>query len=202
MRIANWRKLWGSVNWETVENCWELWKLVRIVGTCRVGWIKKRKQWSIYFQPLRVHTGRFFFFFLQLPWTSISMSLCLFVEVRPDAWEILEISAISASYSHIRVVRTIWIRTHTDTRRYTGTYAHICTYEVHIRNPPPLVWMRLICRSMELKWQNGFLAVLHIWLMTVLVFVRLSKYVFLCCLYLVFGRRAVQSDLTGRSNQR
>ena len=21
MRIANWRKLWGSVNWETVENC-------------------------------------------------------------------------------------------------------------------------------------------------------------------------------------
>ena len=29
------------------------------------------------------------------------------VEVRPDAWEILEISAISASYSHIRVVQTI-----------------------------------------------------------------------------------------------
>ena len=64
MRIANWRKLWGSANWETVENCWELWKLVRIVGTCRVGWIKKRKQWFIYFQPLRVHTGRFFVFII------------------------------------------------------------------------------------------------------------------------------------------
>ena len=199
MRIANWRKLWGSVNWETVENCWELWKLVRIVGTCRVGWIKKRKQWSIYFQPLWVHTGRFFvFIILWQPLSFFCKSLCLFVEVRPDAWEILEISAISASYSHIRVVQTIWIRTHTDNRRYTGTYAHTCTHEPS----PPLVWMRLICRSMELKWQNGFLAVLHIWLMTVLVFVRLSKYVFLCCLYLVFGRRAVQSDLTGRSNQR
>ena len=77
MRIANWRKLWGSANWETVENCWELWKLVRIVGTCRVGWIKKRKQWSIYFQPLWVHTGKFFVFIIL--WQPLSF-FCISLE--------------------------------------------------------------------------------------------------------------------------
>ena len=142
MRIANWRKLWGSVNWETVENCWELWKLVRIVGTCRVGWIKKRKQWSIYFQPLWVHTGRFLVFIIlwqPLSFFSLSPSTPLNIDIHEflfvcwgATWCVGDFGNqrnLCLIYSHIRVVRTIWIRTYADTRRYTGTNAHTCTYE-------------------------------------------------------------------------
>ena len=166
MRIANWRKLWGSVNWETVENCWELWKLVRIVGTCRVGWIKKRKQWSIYFQPLWVHTGRFFvfiilwqplsFFCISLehwyPWVFVCLLRCDLMRGR--FWKSAQslphilISGWSGPYEYAHTPTPVHIQVHKHTH-------------VHM-NPPSLVWMRLICRSMELKWQNGFLAVLHI----------------------------------------
>ena len=116
---------------ETGENCWDLQSGVNQETETMVNLFPAfvSSPWEIFRFHNFMATS---IFFLQIPWTLISMSLCLFVEVRPDAWEILEISAISASYSHIRVVRTIWIRTHTDTRRYTGTYAHICTYEVHI----------------------------------------------------------------------
>ena len=130
MRIANWRKLWGSVNWETVENCWELWKLVRIVGTCRVGWIKKRKQWSIYFQPLRVHTGRFFVFIILwqplsffckslehwYPWVFVCLLRCDLMRGR--FWKSAQslphilISGWSGPYEYVHTPTTVHIRTH------------------------------------------------------------------------------------------
>ena len=112
---------------ETGENCWDLQGGVNQETETMVNLFPAfvSSHWEI---PRFHNFMATSIFFLQIPWTLISMSLCLFVEVRPDAWEILEISAISASYSHIRVVRTIWIRTHTDARRYTGTLAHTCTH--------------------------------------------------------------------------
>ena len=113
---------------ETGENCWDLQSGVNQETETMVNLFPAflSSHWEIFRFHNFMATS---IFFLQIPWTLISTSLCLFVEVRPDAWEILEISAISASYILISGWSGPYEYVHTptpvDIQVHTHTHVHM-----------------------------------------------------------------------------